>query len=228
MNKKEILDLLYAAADKEYRDYSINLITSVDPDTVIGVRTPDLRAIACDMVERGNWHEFIADLPHHFLEENQLHTFIISEILDFDFVVSQVNKFLPYVDNWATCDQMSPKIFAENPEKLLPYIKKWIKSKHAYTVRFAILCLMRYFLEDKFDTTYVDMVVGVKSKEYYVNMMQAWYLSTALAKQYDSILPYFKERRVGKWTHNCAIQKAQKSRRISSQNKAKLKKLRVA
>ncbi|MBO4700668.1 MAG: DNA alkylation repair protein [Alphaproteobacteria bacterium] len=227
MNKKEILDLLYTAADKEHKDYISNLITSIDKDSIIGVLTPNLREMARDMVANGDWREFIADLPHHFFEENQLHAFILSELLDFDFVAKEVDRFLPYIDNWATCDQMSPKVFAEKPEKSLPYIKKWIKSEHVYTVRFAILCLMRYFLEDKFDTKYVNMVVRVKSKEYYINMMQAWYFSTAIIKQWDAIFPYFEKVALDSWTHNRAIQKALQSRRISQPNKSKLRQLYV-
>lgn len=224
MDKNKIRELLYAAADGAYKDFNSKIINTVDKDRFIGVRTPELREIARDMLANDSWTEFIADLPHHFFEENQLHAFIISEFNDFDFVIGAVEKFLPYVDNWATCDQMSPKIFAKNPDKLLPHIKKWIKSKHVYTVRFAVLCLMRYFLDGNFDKKYADMVLGIKSNEYYVNMAMAWYFATGVAKHPEKFLPYFK--RLDDWTRGCAIEKAIASYRVSETNKLKLKELR--
>ena len=176
---------------------------------------------------RGTSDDFIKNLPHKYFEENQLHAFIISGFRDFDSAASAVDSFLPYVDNWATCDQMSPRIFAKNADKLLPYIKKWIKSKHTYTVRFAVLNLMRYFLDDSFDTKYADMVANIKSDEYYVNMMRAWYFATAVAKQYDNILPYFQDNKLDSWTHNRAIQKATESYRVSMEHKTELKKYKI-
>ena len=226
-DEKSVIDALNAVADVSHKKYCVRLIMPIDENSVIGVPTPVLRDMARKMVENGEWRDFIADLPHKYFEENQLHSFIISEIRDIDFVIGEINKFLPYVDNWATCDQMSPKVFKKNTDKILPYIKKWIKSKHIYTVRFAILCLMRYFLEDKFDTKYVDMVVSIRCKEYYINMMQAWYLATALVKQYEYVLPYFQGRRIEKWTHKRAIEKALESQRIPQSNKLKLKKLKA-
>lgn len=224
MNREEIIKMLYAAADDKHKNYNAAIITTVDKDRFIGVRTPKLRAMAVDMLGWGNWHNFIADVPHHFFEENQLHAFIISEIYDFDFVVHAVDEFLPYIDNWATCDQMSPKIFAEKPEKLLPYIRKWIKSKHEYTVRFAIVCLMRYFLTEKFNEKYAKMVARIKSKEYYVNMAQAWYFATAAAKQFDAVYPYFAD--LNDWVLLRAIEKAISSYRVSGIHKLQLKRLR--
>ena len=219
-----ILDLLYAVADKKYRDFNVKLIPTVDAERFIGVRTPQIRAIARNMVKNGSWHKFIADFPHHFFEENQLHAFVLSGLHDFEVVVGETERFLPYVDNWATCDQMSPKVFAKNTEKLLPYIEKWIKSKHVYTVRFGVLCLMRYFLDDNFDEKYAGMVAGVKSDEYYVNMMRAWYFATAAAKHFDRIFPYFEK--LDSWTRTRAIQKAIESYRVMPENKIKLKALR--
>ena len=173
-DKNMIVDSLYAAADAVYRDFNSKIISSVDKDKIIGVRTPVLRAMACDMLKSGVYKEFIQILPHKYFEENQLHAFIISGFRDFDMAVHAVDEFLPYVDNWATCDQMSPKVFAKNTGKILPYVKKWIKSKHVYTVRFGVLALMRYFMDGGFDTKYADMVLDIKSDEYYVNMMRAW------------------------------------------------------
>lgn len=224
MKQNSIVNLLYTAADGVYKDFNSSLITTVDKKRFIGVRTPKLRAIAHSIVKSGDWSDFIADLPHYFFEENQLHAFIISEIRDFDFVIAAVDKFLPYVDNWATCDQMSPKVFVKNAEKTLPYIKKWIKSKHVYTVRFGVLCLMRYFMDDKFDKKYMDMVTGIKSDEYYINMMRAWYFATAAINHFDYVLSYLDK--LDDWTRGHTIQKAIESYRITPENKVKLKALR--
>ena len=221
---KTIVESLYAASDAAYRDFNSKIVSTVNKDCVIGVRTPKLRAMARDLAKSGVYKDFVQDLPHKYFEENQLHAFIISGFCDFDLVVNAVDEFLPYVDNWATCDQMSPKIFAKNTEKLLPYIKKWIKSKHAYTVRFGVLALMRYFMDSNFDTKYVDLVLGIKSDEYYVNMMRAWYFATAAAKHFDTIYPYFEK--LDSWTRARAIQKATESYRVSPEHKLKLKKLK--
>ena len=153
-----------------------------------------------------------------------MHAFIISDFRDFDSAICGVASFLPYVDNWATCDQMSPKVFAKNADKLLPYIKKWLRAKHVYTVRFAVLCLMRYYMDANFATKYADMVLGIKSDEYYVNMMRAWYFATAAAKHFDLVYPYFE--RLDSWTRARAIQKATESYRVSPEHKVKLKSLR--
>ena len=224
VKENSVLGSLYAAADVAYRDFNSSLVPTVDKKCFIGVRTPRLRAMARDMLKTGDCVDFITNLPHKYFEENQLHAFIISQYNDFDLAVHAVDKFLLYVDNWATCDQMSPKIFAKNTEKLLPYIKKWIKSKHVYTVRFAVLCLMRYFMDSGFDTKYADMVLGIKSDEYYVNMMRAWYFATAAAKHFDRIYPYFAK--LDTWTRARAIQKATESYRVSPEHKIKLKALR--
>ena len=223
--KVDVLDSLYSSRDTAYRDFQSKLIPSVSADSIIGVRTPKLRKLARDM--KNDCTEFLSNLPHKYFEENQLHSFIISGINDFHTAIAAVDAFLPYVDNWATCDQMSPRAFAKNTEDLLPYIKKWIASKHCYTVRFAVLCLMRYFLDEKFNTKYLDMVMKISSQEYYVNMMRAWYFATALAKQYDAVLPYFADGKIDTWTHNRAIQKAIESYRISPKNKLELKSLKT-
>ncbi|MBQ7185504.1 MAG: DNA alkylation repair protein [Alphaproteobacteria bacterium] len=224
--QNKIVNSLYAMCDNAYRDFNSSLIPGVDKNSFIGVRTPNLRAFAQNMVKDGVAGEFIEHLPHTFFEENQLHAFILSACRDFDSAVMAVDKFLPYVDNWATCDQMSPKVFAKNTNKLLPYIKKWIKSKHTYTVRFGVLCLMRYFIDDGFDEKYADMVANIKSDDYYINMMRAWYFATALAKQYERVFPYFVDNRLDMWTHNRAIQKAVESFRVSDRHKADLRALR--
>lgn len=226
MNKKCILDSLYSGADLKYRDFNSSLVPTVDKSRFIGVRTPQLRVLARDIIKSGYDKDFIHDLPHKFFEENQLHAFIISEYRDFDMAVLAVDKFLPYVDNWATCDQMSPKVFAKNTDKLLPYIEKWIKSKHVYTVRFAVLSLMRYFMDNNFDDKYADIVLKIKSDKYYVNMMRAWYFATAAAKQFDRIFPCFFK--LDDWTRRCAIRKACESYRVSDENKVRLRSIKGA
>ena len=223
-NRNIVLDSLYAAADAVYRDFNSKLVPTVDKDKIIGVRTPVLRAMARDMAKSGVYKDFIHKFPHKYFEENQLHAFIISGFYDFDSAVRAVDEFLPYVDNWATSDQMSPKVFAKNTDKLLPYIKKWLRVKHVYTVRFAVLCLMRYYMDANFDIKYADMVLGITSDEYYVNMMRAWYFATAAAKHFDLVYPYFE--RLDSWTRARAIQKATESYRVSPEHKVKLKSLR--
>ena len=222
MNKEnKILKSLYAVADVEYRNFQSALIPTINKKSVIGVRTPILRKMARDMVKSGEYKDFIKNLPHQYFEENQLHAFIISLIKDFDIGVYEVSRFLPYIDNWATCDQMSPCVFKKSPDLLLGYIDKWIKSKHVYTVRFGVLCLMRYFLDDKFDIKYLNVVAKIKSNEYYVNMMRAWFFATAAAKHFDDVLPYLQK--LDDWTRGRAIQKAIESYRVRPENKVILR-----
>lgn len=190
------------------------------------MRTPALRALAKTLVKEGAASAFLDDLPHRYFDENQLHAFIVSLENDFATCIKEVEAFLPHVNNWATCDQLLPKAFKKEPGALLPYIKKWIRSKETYTVRFAIGLLMQHFLDEKFETKYADMVAAVRSKEYYINMMIAWYFATALAKQYDKILPYLQENRLDEWTHNKTIQKCVESYRIRPAQKAYLKTLK--
>ena len=173
---------LFKLQDKKYREIQIKTITNIDSDTIIGVRTPKLRKIAKELYKSNNYKEFINDLPHKYFDENQLHSFILGEIKDYDECLDSVNKFLPYVDNWATCDQSTPKAFVKNTDKLINEIKKWIKSKETYTIRFGVGMLMRSYLDDNFKEEYLEWVSKIRSNEYYVNMMIAWYFATALAK----------------------------------------------
>ena len=223
---KEIVKILYSCADKAYKDFQSKLIPCIDCHVFIGVRTPVLRKIAKDMVKSGTYKDFISKLPHKYFEENQLHAFVLSEIRDFNVVIDEIGRFLPYVDNWATCDQLSPLGFKKNSDKLLTYIQKWIKSKHVYTVRFGVLCLMRYFMDDKFDIKYVDIVADIKSKEYYINMMRAWYFATCAAKHFDEILPYFRDGKIDDWTCSRAIQKAIESYRVIPEHKVRLRQIK--
>ena len=224
--KKDILKTLYSMADAAYGDFGAKLIPNISRDCFIGVRTPALRKFAKDLIKSGEYKGFILHLPHKYFEENQLHAFILSEIKDFDILIKELSRFLPYIDNWATCDQLNPKIFKKNLDLLYRYVSKWIKSKEVYTVRFAIKVLMQYWLDDKFDEKYADMVANIKTDEYYINMMRAWYFATAAAKQFDRILPDFKLNVLDEWTRNHAIQKSLESYRVPNKNKEILRGLR--
>ena len=223
MTKSDIQKTLFSMQDKKYAAFQAKLTPNLTLEDFIGVRTPDLKKFAKQLYKEGDYQEFLSDLPHKYFDENQLHAFIIAEIKDYDTCIKEVNNFLPYVNNWATCDQLSPKAFTKNKDALLKEIKSWIKSKETYTIRFAMGNLMRHFLEEDFNPKYPEMVAKVKSKEYYVNMMIAWYFATALAKQYDTILPYIKENKLDVWTHNKTIQKAVESDRIAQEQKTFLK-----
>ena len=228
MTKREIIPCLKNAEDISYRDFQANLIPGIDRHRFIGVRTPQLKAFAKEISKDKKLSgAFIGSLPHKYFDENQLHAFILNEIKDFDECVTRVSEFLPYIDNWATCDQLSPKVFAKNRDGLLPYIDKWVKSEQTYTVRFGIGMLMRHFLDDDFDIKYPQAISEIKSDEYYINMMVAWYFATALAKQYEAILPFIEEKRLGTWVHNKTIQKAVESYRITDAQKKYLKSLKI-
>ena len=226
MRSDEIRELLFQARDEEYGKFQSKLIPEIADNNFIGVRTPELRKIAKTLSKDPNIGDFLNELPHRYFDEDQLHSFIISEIKDMDKCIEEVERFLPYVNNWATCDQLTPKAFKKHKDKLLEKIKVWIASDKTYTVRFAMEMLMTHFLDDEFDISYPEMVAGVKSEEYYIRMMQAWYFATALAKQYEAVLPFITDRKLDKWTHNKAIQKAVESRRISQETKDYLKSLK--
>ena len=225
--KKDLHKELIQLQDLKYRELQLRIIPSIDPASVIGVRTPALKTMAKEMLKSGDYTAFLQELPHEYFEENQLHAFLISGIKDFDECMKELEKFLPYVDNWATCDQMSPKVFKKNKEALLTHIKKWIQSQHTYTIRFGVGMLMEHFLDDAYDPCYPAMVAALRSEEYYVNMMIAWYFATALAKQYESILPFLEEKRLDDWTHNKAIQKSMESYRITKEHKQYLRTLKT-
>ncbi len=228
MNKTELYRKLYELQDLKYRDMQMRIIPSIDPGSIIGVRTPALRTIAKEILRSGEYGEFLKELPHRYFEENQLQAFIISGIKDPEVCMQELERFLPYVDNWASCDQMSPGIFRKHKALLLEHVRKWIRSDRPYTVRFGVGMLMQHFLDEDYDPRYPEMAAGIRSDEYYVNMMIAWYFATALAKQYDSILPYIEQKRLDPWTHNKAIQKSIESYRITDEQKAYLKTLKVS
>ncbi len=224
---REISEHLFELQDTEYRDFQSKLIPTVDAKCFIGVRTPDLRKYASALAKQEDITVFLNSLPHKYFDENQLHAFIISGMKDYDRCIEELNRFLPYVDNWATCDQMSPKVFKKHRAELSDQISVWIESDHTYTVRFGIGMLMEHYLDDDFATEYPETVAKIRSEEYYINMMIAWYFATALAKQYETILPFIEERRLDAWTHNKSIQKAVESNRITAEQKAYLKTLKV-
>ncbi len=212
--------------DKGYQKMQVTIIPTVDADSIIGVRTPALRQMAKELSKREDISSFLSDVPHKYFEENQLHAFILSGMKDAESCIKLVDEFLPFVDNWATCDQMSPKVFKKNKQLLLEYVDKWIKSDHTYVKRFAIGMLMEHFLDEDFKTSYLTKVSKIRSEEYYVNMMIAWYFATALAKQYEDTLPFIEKQKLDKWTHNKSIQKAVESYRITPEQKEYLKTLK--
>ena len=237
IDRIDITAQLFALQDKAYADFQSKLLPTVKRETVIGVRTPDLRKMAKQICKTPAAQEFLHSLPHRYFDENQLHAFILSEEKDFERCIEGLEQFLPYVDNWATCDQLSPHCFKKHTHELLPLIRKWMRCKHTYTKRFGICTLMRYFLsrkssndsclDDFFRPEYLEWVASIKSDEYYIRMMQAWFFATALAKQWDATLPYIEQHRLEKDTHNKTIQKAMESFRITDEQKALLKTLRV-
>ena len=222
-----IRETLFSLREEKYAAFQARLIPNVAPERVIGVRTPALRKLAKTLRGSGQAEEFLKALPHEFFEENNLHAFLLCEMKDFEACVQAVEDFLPYVDNWATCDQMSPGVFRKNKQALLPHIRRWIASEQCYTRRFGIGMLMSHFLDEDFREEYLSLVSDIHSAEYYVNMMIAWYFATALAKQYEAALPYLENRRLAPWVHNKAIQKALESFRVSDEHKNYLRTLKI-
>ena len=217
---------LFALQDSGYRDFHAKLIHTVPKDRIIGVRTPELRRLAKEFAKTPESEDFLRELPHTYYEEDNLHAFLLETIRDFDRLIAELDRFLPYVDNWATCDMMSPKLFRTRREALLPHILRWLDSPDVYTVRFAVGMLMTHYLDDAFSPDYPALAASVQSEEYYINMMIAWYFATALTKQYDAVLPYLTEHRLSPWIHNKTIQKAVESRRIPTETKQYLRTLR--
>lgn len=220
---------LFEMQDLKYRDFHSKLMPTVEKEKVIGVRTPQLRKYTSFFLKLSSQTEietFMHTLPHKYYEEDNLHAFIIEKIKDYEECINALNAFLPYIDNWATCDMMNPKVLKKEPERLLGQIKRWLKAKETYVVRFAMGCLMNYYLDEYFKAECPEMVAEVQSDEYYIQMMQAWYFATALAKQYNTILPYLLEHKLSMWVHNKTIQKAVESYRITTEQKDYLKTLK--
>lgn len=223
----DILSRLFELQDTAYRDFQSKLTPSVAPELFIGVRTPILRSLAKELKGSPEADTFLHTLPHKYYEENNLHSFLICLIKDYDKAIEETDRFLPYVDNWATCDQMSPAIFKKHREKLYIKTAEWLASGKTYTIRFGIEMLMSHFLDESFQPSVLERVAQIRSEEYYVNMMIAWFFATALAKQYYPALPYIVEHRLDTWTHNKAIQKAIESNRITPEQKEYLRTLKL-
>lgn len=223
---EKITEKLFELHDADYKNFHCKLVPDLNPDTVIGVRVPQLRKLAKYLFEKDDCEQFFCSLPHKFYEENSLHAFMICQIKDFDQCIMQLNRFLPYVDNWATCDSIKPLVFSKHKNLLLPYIFEWINSKHTYTVRFGIGMLMTHYLDDRFDAEFLQKVADIKTDEYYINMMIAWYFATALAKQYEITVKFLEENELSEWIFNKTVQKAIESRRISDDKKEYLRTLR--
>lgn len=218
----ELQTLLFSLQDLTYKQFMMPLLPNVDPDSIIGIRTPVLRTIAKEYKEEA----FLQQLPHTFFEENQIHAFRINRIKDFDIMMEYLEAFLPFVDNWATCDQMNPLCMKKHLPELLPSIQKWMVSRHEYTVRFGIGVLMRYYLDEAFEPAYLAWVGQLRRDEYYIRMMQAWYFATAMAKQPEDTIPWIEQKKLDPWVHNKSIQKAVESRRIDARTKDYLRTLR--
>lgn len=229
MTIEDIRKMLFELQDMGYRDFHSRLMPTIDKTTIIGVRTPELRRLAGKLYKETTEDErscFMKDLPHKYYEENNLHGFFIEKEKDYDACIKLLDEFLPFVDNWATCDLMNPKVFAKNHDRLIEDIKRWINSEHTYEVRFAIGMLMGHYLDEDFCTDYLTLATSVVTDEYYINMMTAWYMATALAKQYDEAVKLIEQNILPVWVHNKSIQKAIESNRISKDIKDYLRTLK--
>ncbi len=223
----DIQKRLFELQDKDYALFQSRLVPDIDSELIIGVRVPTLRKFAKELKKNQGCEDFLKELPHKYYDENMLHGILISEMKDYIGCIERLNEFLPYIDNWAVCDTLSPKVFKKNKDTLLEEICTWSKSKKTYTCRFGIGMLMSHFLDEDFNKEYLKLPAGIKSKEYYVNMMLAWFFATALAKQWESTLPLFEEEKLDVWVHNKAIQKAKESYRIDVDKKAYLSSLKI-
>lgn len=223
----EVINKLYELEDKKYAEFQSKLTPNIDKDLFIGVRVPLVRKLAREYIKEAESKKFMQTLPHKYYDENMLHGLLISEIRDYDTCIKEINRFLPYIDNWAVCDITSPKVFKKNKNKLIIEIKKWVKSSHTYTVRFGIEMLMSHYLDDDYNEEYLLIPSKVKSDEYYIIMMQAWFYATALAKRWDDTILYFENKKLDKAVHNKAIQKAIESYRITDKQKEYLKSMKI-
>jgi len=224
---KNILSELYLNQDLKYRDFHSSLIPNVEKERFIGVRTPILRKIAKEMLKNGSYKKFINQLPHYYYEENTIHSCILSLCKDLDELIIELDKFLPYIDNWATCDLLSPKVFKNDLDRILVKVKEWINTNDVYSIRFGIVTLLNFYLGDNFKDEINEIVLNINSDEYYVNMAISWYFSYALIKQYDSTISIFEMNKLNKWVHNKSIQKAIESYRIDKNKKEYLRSLRI-
>lgn len=218
---------LFALSEPEYGDFHSRLMPNIPRRQVIGVRLPLIKKLAKELAKTPQAEEFCAALPHRYYEENNLHGLLAAEIRQPEQLFAELERFLPFVDNWATCDSIRPVLFKKHPAQLMDKIKHWLCSEHPYTVRFGLEMLMTYYLDETFEPWQLELAASVKREEYYVRMMQAWYFATALAKQWDAALPYIENRRLGVWVHNKTIQKSAESFRVPPEHKEILKKLKI-
>ncbi|MEE1014349.1 MAG: DNA alkylation repair protein [Clostridia bacterium] len=225
---QQIQKELFAMQDIGYKEFHQRLVPTLNPDVIIGVRTPHLRAFAKKFSKTPEHATFLKELPHVYYEENNLHAYLIEQIKDYETALKETERFLPWIDNWATCDTFLPKTFKKHKHQLLPTAKQWLQSEHTYTVRYGIGVLMHLFLNEDFSPEYLKLVAAIKSEEYYINMMIAWYFATAFVKQYDAAIPFLTEHRLPVWVHNKTIQKAVESYRISAEIKLYLKTLKIS
>ena len=227
MSVDKIVKILFQNQDLKYRDFHSSLVPNVEKERFIGVRTPVLRKLAKEMVKDGSYKDFIKELPHYYYEENTLHSCILSLLKDLDELINELDNFLPYIDNWATCDLLRPKAFEKDQKRILDKVKEWIHTKDIYSIRFGIVTLLSFYLDEFFCKEINEIVLNIKSDDYYVNMAIAWYFSYALIKQYDMTIDIFKMYKLDKWVHNKSIQKAIESFRISDDKKIYLRSLKV-
>lgn len=223
---EEIEKRLFALQDEKYRVFQAKLMPGVPTERIIGVRTPELRKLARELAKQEGIEAFLLALPHKYYDENNLHGFIISECRDYEKTIAELDAFLPYVDNWATCDLLSPRTFCKHRDRLAGDIERWLDAKDTYTVRFGIEMVMSHYLDGDFDAKWLERIAAIRSEEYYVNMMIAWFFATALAKQWETTIPYITEEKLAVWTHNKTIRKAIESYRITPEQKAYLRGLK--
>jgi len=226
MNKNiNITERLFKLSEKEYGDFIQNLTPTIKRENVIGVRTPLVKELAKELVKNDEYQDFIKELPHKYYEENMLHGLILTFIKDFDLCINLTDRFLKYIDNWAVCDSLNPNVFKKHKEELLIWIKKWIKTSDTYTVRFGVKCLMNYYLDEDFKKEYLNIPLTIKSDEYYINMMIAFYYATALAKDYEETIKIIENNELDTWIHNKTIRKAIESYRVTEEHKTYLRSL---
>ena len=225
-HKEQLQKELFALQDLKYRDFHSKLLPGIDKESIIGIRTPVLRKFSKEYAEREEAGKFLQDLPHQYYEENNLHMMVITGIKDYDKCLEEIKKFVPYINNWATCDLPLPKCFGKHKQELLPQVRKWIASDQTYTIRYGLGILMGLYLDEDFKPEYLELAASVRSEEYYVNMMIAWYFATALAKQWETTVPYIEQRKLPQWVHRKTIQKAVESYRITPEQKTYLKSFR--
>lgn len=231
MNQEEMIrdvrKRLFEMQDTGYRDFHARLILTVEKEKIIGIRTPILRKFAKEFGKTEESELFLKVLPHQYYEENNLHGLLIEQIRDYDKCLEELERFLPFIDNWATCDLLALHMMKKHRDIFIREVFRWIESDQPYTIRFGISMLMRHYLDEEFKTEYPEKVAAIRSEEYYVNMIRAWYFATALAKQYENVLPFLEKRQMDVWTHNKTIQKAIESYRITSEQKEYLRTLRI-